>query len=162
MFQEPPELWIAGGIRDAAMKRKILIDRVLAPLERTIDRIKAIDDLANLRRRGALGGEACGLDLNAGAQLHDLEHFAYRRQTIDIDAERPAGILRHKGPDSLSGYHQPFSAQRGHRLAYDRSADAGRRNQLLLGWKARARRDVSAGDVGSQSRDELMRERLRR
>ena len=30
MFQEAPELRIAGGIRYAAMKRKILIDRVLA------------------------------------------------------------------------------------------------------------------------------------
>src|SRR5215470_19317334 len=37
MLQEAPELWIAGGIRDAAMKRKILIDRVIAALERAVD-----------------------------------------------------------------------------------------------------------------------------
>src|SRR5262245_56197389 len=32
MIQEAAELWIAGGIRDAAMKRKIFIDPVFAPL----------------------------------------------------------------------------------------------------------------------------------
>ena len=110
MFQEPPKLRIVGGIRDAAMERKILIDCVFASLERAIDHIKAIDDLANLGRGGALSGQARGLDLDAGAQLHDLKHFAYRRQTTDIDAERPAGIFRHKGSDTLSGYHQPLGA----------------------------------------------------
>src|SRR5262245_3881770 len=131
MFQEPPELWIAGGIRDAAMKRKILIDRVLAPLERAIDHMEAIDDAADLGGRGALGGEASSLDLDAGTQLHDLKHLAYRRQTIDIDAERSARILGNKGSDTLSGDHQPLRAQRGHGLADDRPADAGRGNQLL-------------------------------
>src|SRR5215470_10726581 len=72
MFQEAPELRIVGSIRDAAMKRKILIDRVLAPFERAIDRVKAIDDRADLGRRGALGGEASSFDFDAGAQLHDL------------------------------------------------------------------------------------------
>src|SRR5262249_48794015 len=78
MFQQASELWIAGGIRDTAMKRKILIDRILAALERAIDHMKAIDDIADLGRRGALGGQACSLDFDAGAQLHDLEHLAYR------------------------------------------------------------------------------------
>src|SRR6185369_4865695 len=162
MFQEAPELWIVGGIRDAAMKRKILIDRVLAPLERAIDHIKAIDDLANLGRRGALGGQTCGLDFNAGAQFHDFKHFTYRRQAADIDAERPARILGNESPDTLPGYHQPLGAQRGHGFAHDRSAHPGCRNQLLLGREACARRDVSARYIGSQPRDELMRERFRR
>src|SRR5262245_41796517 len=116
MFQEAPELWIAGGVRDAAMKRKILIDCVLAPLERAIDHMKAIGDVADLGRRGALGGEACSLDFDAGTQLHDLKHFAYRRQTIDIDAERPACILGNEGSDTLTGDHQSLRTQRGHRL----------------------------------------------
>src|SRR5215813_15082570 len=77
MFQQAPELWIAGGIRDAAMKRKILIDRVFAALKRAIDRVQAIDDSADLRRGGALGSEASRLDFDTGPQLHDLKHFAY-------------------------------------------------------------------------------------
>src|SRR5215831_18034231 len=79
MFQEAPELWIAGGIRDTAMKRKILIDRVFAPLKRAIDHMQAIDDIADLGRRGTLGRQARSLDFDAGTQFHDLEHFAYRR-----------------------------------------------------------------------------------
>src|SRR5207253_8027425 len=123
MIQEAPELWIAGGIRDAAMKRKVFIDRVFAPLERAVDRMKAIDNIADLRRRGALGGQACSFHLDAGTQLHDLDHFVYRRQMTEIDAERPACILGNKSSDTLSGYHQPFRTQRGHSLADDRPTD---------------------------------------
>src|SRR5882724_3631370 len=147
MFQEAPELLIAGGIRNAAMKRKILVDRIFTPFERAIDHMKAIDDIADLRGRGALGGQACSLDFDAGTQLHDLKHFAYRGQTTEIDAEGPACILGDKSSDTLSGYHQSLGAQRGHGFADYRSADAGRRNQLLLGRQARAGRDISAGDV---------------
>src|SRR5258705_12623910 len=114
MFQEAPELLIAGAIRNTAMKRKILIDRVFAPLERAIDHMKAIDDIADLGRRGALGGQACSLDFDAGTQFHDLKHFAYRRQTTEIDAEGPTRILGNKCPDTLSRYHQPLRAQPGH------------------------------------------------
>src|SRR5690349_18208229 len=78
MFQEAAELRIAGGIRDAAMKREILIDRVLAALERAIDHAQTIEEMANLGWRSAIRGQACRLDFDARAQLHDLEHFAHR------------------------------------------------------------------------------------
>src|SRR5262249_47216735 len=53
MFQKAPELRVSGRIRDAAMERKILRDRVLAALERGADGIEALDDPAHLRRRAA-------------------------------------------------------------------------------------------------------------
>ena len=134
MIQEAPELWIAGGIRDAAMKRKIFIDPVFTPLEHAVDHSKAIDNVADLGWRGALSGQACSFHFDAGTQLHDLNDFTYRRQMIEIDTEGPTRILGNKGSDTLTGYHQPLGAQRGHRFAHDGSADAGRRNQLLLGW----------------------------
>jgi len=123
--------------------------------------MKAIGDIADLGRRGALGGQACRLDFDAGTQLHDLKHFAYRRQTTEIDAEGPARILGNKRSDTLSGYHQSLGAQRGHGFADHRSANASRRNQLLLGREARAGRDISAGDIIGQPCDELMCERPR-
>jgi len=134
MIQEAPELWIAGSISDAAMERKIFIDPVFAPLERAIDRLQAIDNIADLGRRGALGGQACSFHFDAGTQLHDLNDFADRRQTIEIDTEGPARILGNKGSDTLTGYHQSLGPQRGHRFAHHGTAYASRRNHLLLGW----------------------------
>jgi hypothetical protein len=87
--------------------------------------MKAIDDIADLGRRGALGGEASSLDFDASTQLHDLKYFAYRRQTTEINAEGPARILGNERSDSLSGYHQSLGAQCGHGFADHRSADAG-------------------------------------
>ena len=50
MLQQPPELRIAGGVGNAAMKREVLIDGVLPARERGVDGLQAIDDLASLRR----------------------------------------------------------------------------------------------------------------
>src|SRR5262249_56108827 len=63
MFQKAPELRVSGRVRDAAVERKILRDRVLAALERGADGIEALDDPADLRRRAAIGGQARGLSL---------------------------------------------------------------------------------------------------
>ena len=86
----------------------------------------------------ALGREAGGLDLDAGAQLHDLEHLAQRAQLVGIDAERPARIRRDEGADALARDHQPLGAQRRDRFAHHGAAHAGRRDQLLLGRQPRA------------------------
>ena len=44
-----------------------------------VDGIEALDDPADLRRRAAIGGQARGLDLDAGAQFHHVEDRAQRR-----------------------------------------------------------------------------------
>ena len=82
ILQEAAELRIAGGVGDRAMKAR-------SPDRRRSRRARCAASMApagsrrsclSLRRRGALGGEAGGLDLDAGAQLHDVEHFAQRRK----------------------------------------------------------------------------------
>src|SRR5262249_7123662 len=78
MFQEAAELRIAGGICNAAMKSEILINRVLAALERAIVHAETIEDMADLGWRSAIRSEACRLDFDARAQLHDLEHLSHR------------------------------------------------------------------------------------
>src|SRR5205807_7267243 len=98
MLEKAPELRVAGGVGDAAMKREILPDRILAALDGGGDDIEGLRDLANLRRRAALGGEPRSLDLDAGAQLHHVEHRAQRRQGVELDAQRRTGILRHECP----------------------------------------------------------------
>ncbi len=76
MFQKPAELRVSGRAGDAAMERKILRDRVLAALESGIDSIETVDDFANLWCGGTRRREAGGLDLDPGAQLHDVEYRA--------------------------------------------------------------------------------------
>src|SRR5262245_34714213 len=67
MLEKSPELRVPRRVGDAAMEREILVDRVLAAPERAVDGLEAVDDPADLRRRGALGGEPRGLDLDPGA-----------------------------------------------------------------------------------------------
>jgi len=162
MFQKAPELRVSGGVGDAAMEREILRDRVLAALERGADGIEALDDSADLRRRAAIGGQARGFDLDAGAQLHHVENRAQRRQWIDVDAQRPARVLRDEGADALTRDHEAIRAQGRHRLAHHGAAHSGRRDQFLLGGQPRSRRDLAAGDVVGEARDELARQRARR
>ena len=153
ILEEAPELRIAGGIGDAAMKREILVDRVLAALDarrRSASRQSTI--LRTCGGRRALGGKPGGLDLDAGAQLHDLEHLAQRRQLVEVDAERPARVLGDECADALAGDHQPLGAQRRHRLAHHRAADAGGGDHFLLGRQPRAGRQLAAGDVGGEPR----------
>src|SRR5262245_3415293 len=95
MFQKAAELRVAGSVGDAAMEREIFSDRILPTPERRANGLEAFDDPAQLRRRGALGGEPRGLDLDPGAQLHHVEHRA-QRQLVELDAQRRAGVLRNE------------------------------------------------------------------
>ena len=102
VFQEAPELWVAGRVGNAAMERKILIDSIRAAPDRGADGIEAVDDLADLHRRRPLGGEPGGFDLNPGAQLHHVQHRAQGRQLVEPDPQRRTGIFRDKGADALA------------------------------------------------------------
>src|SRR5262245_17337831 len=155
MFQKASELRVSGGVRDAAMKRKILRDRVFAALEGGADGVEALDDPADLRRRAAIGGQARGFDLDAGAQLHHVEDRAQRRQRVDIDAQRPARVLRNEGADALTRDDESIGAQGRNRLAHHGAAHAGRRDQFLLGRQPRPRRDLAAGDIVGETGDEF-------
>src|SRR3984893_4728444 len=147
MFQKAPELRVSGGVRDAAMEREILRDRVFAALERGADGVEALDDPADLRRRAAIGGQPRGFDLDAGAQLHHVEDRAQRRQRIDVDAQRPARVLRNEGADALTRDHESIRAQGRHRLAHHGAAHAGRRDRFLFGGQLRSRPAPAACDI---------------
>ena len=155
VFQETPELRVAGRVGDAAMEGKILIDAVRAAPDRRADGVEAVDDLADLRGRGAFGRQPRGLDLDPGAQLHHLEHCAQRRQPVERDPQRRAGILRDKGADALTRDHEPVRAQGSDRFPHHRAAHAGGRDHFLLGRQARSRRDLAAGDVVGQPDHQL-------
>ena len=43
-----------------------------------LDRAKTFGNFLDLRRCGAFGGKAGGLDFDSGAQLHDVEYVAQR------------------------------------------------------------------------------------
>ena len=92
MLEQPPELRVAGRVGDAAMKGEILIDRVFPARRAHRRRLAGGRRCCDLRRRAALGGETGSLGLDPGAQLHDVEHLAQRRQPVEVDAERPARV----------------------------------------------------------------------
>src|SRR3979411_2849267 len=94
MFQEAPELRVAGRVGDAAMERKILVDPIGPAPDRGGDGIETLDDLADLRRRRPLGGEPGGFDLYPGAQLHHVQHRAQGRQLVEPDPQRRTGTFR--------------------------------------------------------------------
>ena len=155
IFEEAAELRIAGGIGDLAVKGEVLIDRVIAAVDGRLDCRKTVGDLLDLRRRGALGGKPGGLDLDAGAQFHDVEHLAQRRTLVEIDPERPPHVIGDKGADALAGHHQPVGLERGNRLAHHGAADAGGGDHFLLGRQPRAGQQLAADDIGGEPGDEF-------
>ena len=82
------------------------------------------------------------------AQLHDVEDVGERLHALGLDAKRR--VLRlggDEGADALARDHQPFGAQRRHRLAHHRAAHARGARQRLLGRQPRARREAPALDL---------------
>ena len=158
IFKETAELRVAGAVGDGAVEGEVLVDGVVAALDRRLDRLIALDDLLDLRRRCALGAQTGGLGLDAGAQLHDVEHLAQRRALVEIDPERPPHPVGDEGADALSREHQTVRTQRGHRFTDHGAADAGGRDHLLLGRQTRARRQLAAGDVGRKPRHQFGRQ----
>ena len=144
------------------MERKVLVDRRLAAPDGVLDAPVSLGDLFDVRAIVALGREPRRFDLDAGAQLHDVERFAQRIQLVDFDAERPAHVFGDEGADALPHHDQTVGAQARHRLAHHGAAHPGRGHHLLLGRQFRAGRQAAAGDVGADARDQLLGEPARR
>ena len=143
-----------GG--DRLMKGKIFVDRALAATERGVDGGERAGDAPARTDAGAFGGEACRLDLYAGAQLNDLHHLRDRPEAIGIDAERSAlNVAYDESADALASLDQAFGAQRRDRLTHHRAADPKRCRHLLLGRQPRAGRQTTAGDFCRQPLDDF-------
>src|SRR5580704_5287103 len=76
IIEKALELRIAGGLGNAAMERKVLVDRRLAAPDGVLDTPVSLGNLFDMRAIVALGGEPRRFDLDAGAQLHDVERLA--------------------------------------------------------------------------------------
>jgi hypothetical protein len=155
-------LRIAGAVGDGAVESEILLHGIVAALDGSLDRLIMLDDLLELRRRRPLRAEAGGLDLGAGAQLHDVEDFAQRRMLVEIDPEWPADTVGDEGADALPRDDQPVRPQGGHRFPDHGAGNAGRRDHFLLSRQPRPRRQFAAGDVGREPSHELSRQTARR
>src|SRR5258708_2510497 len=156
IFEKAHELRIFGRLRNAAVEGEILVDTGVAAADRPVDRLIGVADPGEPGRRGALRGEAGGLDLDAGAQLHDLDHLAQRTQLAALDAERPARRRRDESAYALAGDDKSLGAQRRDRLAHDGAADAGGGDHFLLGRQPRAGREISGRNVGGEALAESM------
>jgi hypothetical protein len=61
--------------------------------------------------RGAFGRKAYCLDLDAGAQLQDVEHVMQRGVLVEIHPIRRAHVIEDEGAGPLAGDHQPVGFQ---------------------------------------------------
>jgi hypothetical protein len=155
-FEKAHEMRITRCRSDCLMKSKIFVDRAVAALERPIDRGERTGDTPTRGCVCPFGGDASGLDLDAGPQLHDLHDFRNRAQAVRIDAEwATLHVADDKGADALAGLDQTFGAQHRHRLAYHRAAHSERRREFLLGRQPRAGRDAAASDLRREPLDDL-------
>jgi hypothetical protein len=144
------------------VERKVFIDRTFTALDCAFDQLVGFGDLARLRGAAALRGKTCGFDFDAGAQLHDLQHFLQRMQILQFDAERAPRIVGDKGANALAHHDQPVGAQAGDGLAHDGAAHAGRRHHFFLGRQPRARQQAAAGNIAGDLRHELLGQTARR
>src|SRR5262249_55051192 len=108
-FEELREMWIAGRIRDAAMKIEVFVDRSFTTRDCAVDRGQGALERRDLLRACPLGGERRSFHLDRQAQLHDLEDIGDGARTVGIDPEgHTAGIGRNEGAGALPRYHQPL------------------------------------------------------
>ena len=155
-FEETGEMRIFRRCGDRLVKRKIFVDRAFAATERRVDRRQRTGNAPARPDAGAFGGQACRLDLNAGAQLDHLHHLRDRTEPIRVDAERAALDVAHdERADALASLNQPFSAQHRDRLAHHGAAHPERRRHFLLSRQPRARRQAAVGDFRRQALDDL-------
>ena len=84
-------------------------------------------------RGRAFGSEARRLDLDPGAEFHDVEHLAEWRVLVEVDAKWPPHMIGDKGAYPLAGDHQMVGAQRRHCFPNDSAADARCGYHFLLG-----------------------------
>ena len=82
------------AVGNRTVKGEIFIDCTLSTVDGRLNCVELIGDLFKLRRRSTLGGKSGRLDLDAGAQLHDVEYLAQGRMLVEIDAERPPHMTR--------------------------------------------------------------------
>jgi hypothetical protein len=150
-FEKPREVRVAGRGRDGLMQGEVLVDCRLAARQRRIDGFERRRDAAAGGGVDPFGRKPGRFDLDAGAQFHDVNHFADRAQPVGVDAERPAlHVAHHEGADALARLDKALGAQRGHGLAHHGAADAERRGQFLLGRQPGARREAARAYLGSE------------
>ena len=163
VLEKAPELRVAGGVGDGAVEGEVLVDgdsrRARSPPGSASNRSPIFLICAGVARSAREPG---GLDFDARAQLHDVEHVAQRTSARRSRRGRGGAPGRRRRRRALAREHQPVGAQRRHRLAHDGAADAGRRDHFLLGRQPRAGRELAAGYVGGQPRDEFGGEPTRR
>ena len=75
IFEKMRELRVAGRRGDRPVKGEILVDRAFAADQRGLDRRQRLGDPPPRGGRAAIRRQSGGLDLDAGAQLHDVEHL---------------------------------------------------------------------------------------
>ena len=96
-----------------------------------------------------------GFDLDAGAQLHDVEHFAQRRSSSKSMRNGRRTFSATKAPTPWRVTTSPSARRRRHRLAHHGAADPGRGDHFLFGRQPRAGRQLAAVMSAASRVDQL-------
>ena len=118
------------AIVDAAKNRQVEpevgVHGVAAGLDFGLDRPQGGLDLCEVVTGPALRREPGGFDLEAHAQLEDLQHVLDGFDAVRIDPEwPPLHVGRHECAQALAGDDQTVGSERRHGLAHHGAADAG-------------------------------------
>jgi hypothetical protein len=134
--QELDEEAVTSGFGDGTVQLDVSLDARIAPGEGFVNTGERGFDFAAVLTGAALGGERGRFSLDGNSQFHHVEDPLQRIELVGIDAERAmAGRFGHECADALAGDHEAFGAECGNGFAHNSSADAKRRDELLLGGK---------------------------
>ena len=155
--QKLDEEAVAGGFGNGTVQLDVSLDARLAQSEGFVNAGERGLDLAAGLTGTALGGERGRFSLDGNAQLHHVEDTLQGIELVGIDAERAMiGRFGHECADSLAGDDKSFGTKCGNGFAHNSSADAKRRDELLLGWKFGPGGEGAGVDLVAESLDQIL------
>ncbi|KAG1446797.1 hypothetical protein G6F57_017225 [Rhizopus arrhizus] len=146
------EVRVAGGARDAAVKRHVFLHAVAAVGARLRDCGPRAVDIRHVALLTYCRGLGRDFSLQRATQIHDVQDGVQRAQLGGVDAQRP--VARQSGDEdaaALPRFHDAVLPQARHRFADDGAADAELFGQHGFGGQLFTGQHAPLVDFGEQA-----------